>query len=252
MFEVLQSFQDIAFRFESKLLTVVGIALILAGLCLWLAGLRWERITGAVLLALTAVIAAAMFKPTNIIWLIVLGVISGFVGAMTGRLVVCLFAVVLVGFCCISVLTWPEISSFDKYEYPAVEDAQRMIGYKQAVKITSDYASVAAAKFKAGIKTAQPIQMAIAIIAAVAIMAISFFASRFVVAVFCSAVGSAVIFAGMVLLLFYKGSKPVEYINAKVIFFGTVYLAMVLFGSTVQLLLCPCRTKTEDKDNKQE
>ncbi|MHC4088531.1 MAG: hypothetical protein ACYSU5_25490 [Planctomycetota bacterium] len=56
----------------------------------------------------------------------------------------------------------------------------------------------------------------------------------------CSAVlGALLIFAGMVLLLLYKGAMPVTVIDRKAPFFAAVFGAMVAFGTVEQLVLCP-------------
>jgi hypothetical protein len=56
----------------------------------------------------------------------------------------------------------------------------------------------------------------------------------------CSAVlGTLLIFAGMVLLLLYKGAMPVTVIDRKAPFFAAVFGAMIAFGTIEQLVLCP-------------
>ena len=55
--------------------------------------------------------------------------------------------------------------------------------------------------------------------------------------------GVALIFAGMVLVLLYKGARPLTGIYQMPAFFGFVVIAMTAFGTFAQLLLCPGRTK---------
>ena len=43
MLEALEYYQSLAEKFQSQLLTVPGILVVLAGLCVWLAGLRWAE-----------------------------------------------------------------------------------------------------------------------------------------------------------------------------------------------------------------
>jgi hypothetical protein len=54
----------------------------------------------------------------------------------------------------------------------------------------------------------------------------------------CAALGTMLIFAGMILLLLYKGAAPISRICGKQPFYTTVFIAMTAFGTTEQLLLC--------------
>jgi hypothetical protein len=54
----------------------------------------------------------------------------------------------------------------------------------------------------------------------------------------CSALGTVLIFAGMILLLLNKGSMPVSIISSRSPFYVAVFAAMMAFGTTEQLLLC--------------
>ena len=65
---------------------------------------------------------------------------------------------------------------------------------------------------------------------------------RFTLALCCAVLGTLLVFAGMVLLLLYKGAMPISYISHKTSFYTAVLLAMIAFGMVEQLLLCQ-RTK---------
>jgi hypothetical protein len=54
----------------------------------------------------------------------------------------------------------------------------------------------------------------------------------------CSILGTVLIFAGMILLLLNKGSMPVSIISNRLSFYVAVFAAMMVFGTTEQLLLC--------------
>jgi hypothetical protein len=54
----------------------------------------------------------------------------------------------------------------------------------------------------------------------------------------CSALGTVLIFAGMILLLLNKGSMPVGIISRRSSFYAAVFAAMMVFGTIEQLLLC--------------
>jgi len=50
--------------------------------------------------------------------------------------------------------------------------------------------------------------------------------------------GTMFIFAGMILLLLYKGSAPISAIFHKAPVYATVFAAMAAFGAVVQLVFC--------------
>jgi len=70
-----------------------------------------------------------------------------------------------------------------------------------------------------------------------------YFMPQLIIALTCSAWGTTIISLGMILLLLFKGARPVTQIYAKAGVFGVVALAMIVFGSVVQLLLCSARDK---------
>lgn len=69
----------------------------------------------------------------------------------------------------------------------------------------------------------------------------------------CAALGTMLIFAGMISLLLYKTSAPISHICYSSLFYLAVFLAMIIFGTFEQLLLCksakkqPTRKKQENK-----
>lgn len=77
------------------------------------------------------------------------------------------------------------------------------------------------------------------IISAVAFLFVlaGFFFRQLTSAFFCSAIGTILIFAGMILLLFYKGAEPVSNIRDRPAFFAAVFCTMTAFGAAEQLLL---------------
>ncbi len=76
----------------------------------------------------------------------------------------------------------------------------------------------------------------VAAIAAIS-LAVGFYSWRFASAFSCAILGTMLVFAGMVWLLLYKGSVPISEIFRKGKFYGTVFVAMTVFGTLIQLLL---------------
>jgi len=53
-----------------------------------------------------------------------------------------------------------------------------------------------------------------------------------------SVLGTILLFTGQILLLSFKGSKPVDSISQKQNFFAAVFAAMIAFGTVCQILFC--------------
>lgn len=76
---------------------------------------------------------------------------------------------------------------------------------------------------------------------------------RCIWALCCATLGTMLIFAGMILLLLYKGAVPISHISSKQSFYTAVFITMTAFGTIEQLLLCRClgekltRKKQTDK-----
>jgi len=89
----------------------------------------------------------------------------------------------------------------------------------------------------------------VTVIAAAVAGFIAVLVPRMFIAVTASSLGSVIIFAGMVILLFYKVSKPVNYIAEKSHFYAMALTIMIVFGAIVQLVLSPsaCVKAASDK-----
>jgi hypothetical protein len=98
-----------------------------------------------------------------------------------------------------------------------------------------------------------------AIIAALAVVFIAagFLQRRLTSAFCCAALGSILIFAGMILLLLYKGAAPISRICQNQLFYQGIFGVMTAFGTAEQLLLCQrikerlTRKKGKSKDGKE-
>ena len=98
-----------------------------------------------------------------------------------------------------------------------------------------------------------------AIIAALAVIFIAagFFKWRLTSAFCCATLGVMLIFAGMILLLLYKGAAPISRICRNQSFYLGIFAAMTAFGTTEQLLFCQriegksTRKKKTNKDREE-
>ena len=79
---------------------------------------------------------------------------------------------------------------------------------------------------------------------------------KVIIVVLMAGLGAALVFAGMVLLLQYKGAAPLSYISSRGAFFLGIWMIMTVFGSFVQLLFgrrtrkeATAKPANKDKEN---
>ncbi len=84
--------------------------------------------------------------------------------------------------------------------------------------------------------------------------AAGFYFPRLTSALCCATSGTILVFAGMILLLLYKGSMPVTVICQRGSLYTGIFIAMAAFGTIEQLLFCrSVRGKlTRKKDEQSE
>jgi len=257
MLEALEYYQSLAQKFQGQLLTGPGVIVVLIGLCIWLAGLRWRRVIGA--FAGAAIAAAGVFVVGNfaanvfltacliglLAGVIINRVVFGLFGATVGALVI---TVILAGG-----LTAAESDSPFVSTWPEYEQSNAVVEAPAAMDITAKMAEFFVDRAKNTVASSPAKSFAAAGLAAVIAVIAALMAPRLFIAIVSSSLGSAVIFAGMVMLLFYKGSKPINYIAQRPWFYAMAFGAMVIFGAVVQLILSPpaaklVKTNSPDKE----
>lgn len=267
MFEALVYYQSLAQKFQNQLLIGTGIAIVLVGLCIWLAGLRFKRIVSAIVgaaIAAAGVFAFGDYLPKTLFAASAVGII---VGAIAGRFMLGIFAALVGGLLAITVISGrlqstdtggieffdansvnPNkivaddfVSSSAYPTWPQYQQSGIIIPSPAAGEITIKMSAHLISLAKKTILSAGITAYGGAAAVLFVVVFFCFVMPRFFVAVISAALGSAVVFAGMVILLFYKASEPVNLIAAKPKFYGIAFGAMLAFGTIVQLLLSPTK-----------
>ena len=249
MAQSLQNIEISALHFASQLLVPGGIVVVLAGLCIWLGGLRWIKFLAAGLGALAGLIGACIFTDGGAMPIIAAALIAGCLGCFVKKPVVIFSGAALAAVAALVILTTPAMAATDDLKPPAhrmpyEEDGQRkMLTVSESVVELKGEWLFWTATIASSVKRSSVAAPAIACVAAVIVIVAGCVVPRFVAAITCASLGTVLIFAGMILVLLYKGARPLTGIYQTPTFFGVTVVVMVAFGTFVQLLLCPGRTK---------
>jgi hypothetical protein len=269
MFEALVYYQGLAQKFQSQLLIGTGIAVVLVGLCIWLAGLRFRCIVSAIVGAVIAAAGVSAFGDYPVKILLATSAVGIIVGAIAGRFMLGIFAAIVCGLLVITVVSGrlqsaeaggveffdannvnPNkvvaddfVSSSAYPTWPQYQQSGIVILVPAAMDITVKMFAHIISLAKKTILSAGVAAYGGAAAAVLVVVFFCFVMSRLFVAVISAGLGSAVIFAGMIILLFYKGSEPINLIAAKPQFYGIAFGAMTAFGTIMQLLLSPAKLK---------
>lgn len=241
MVEILKSFELVAIRFSPAVLVLPGLVMAALGLVLWLAGVCRRRLllglVGALVGGLGGFFAGGL-SPA-------IAVLAAGAGAAFGATAPRLFAAVVMAVLgtAIAFAVVARIQVFQQqgllFSGENLDPADRRFTMQESLDAVQAYVLDVVDRIEAVARGL--ISMDLAIIAAVGagLLVIGLFFGRLAGALTCSAVGAALVFAGLTLLLIFKGSTPVARMEQQGPFYGLVLLGMVAFGTLEQLLLCP-------------
>lgn len=253
MLEIFQNFEQMSARFSPSVLIIPGVAAVLVGLFVWLGGLGLKRLLVAVAGAVTGGIFGFFVIGHNIISATVSAAIAVIIAIILERAFITILAAALAGAFGFAVLAGPYIENSQAANPTNQEELSAQtttMSVDESIEQLKAYALDAGEKIKQTCSQ-MPVHKwgIIAIFAAILIIG-GFFFWRLTSALCCSVLGTMLIFAGMILLLLYKGSAPVSSICNKPSFYASVFIAMIAFGTIEQLLLCQ-RAKTKSAGKKQ-
>jgi hypothetical protein len=241
MYEIIEYYQSLASKFDSRIMLVPGVVVVALGLCIWLAGLRWRKVLGATAGGVIFVSLGLCLGDYGVIMLLVVSLIGMTIGVLVEKITLGVFGVLMS-----LILVLAAVSMFcgnldikNYPRWPQYEQSGVIIGFSQCVEITRTLGMFVLPKMLDNIKSTRLIAICVSFFA----MAIAGFTAvtrpRVFIAVISSSLGSAVIFAGLIMLLFYKGFRLVGYMSGKSPYYALVVFAMLVFGTAVQLVLSP-------------
>lgn len=241
MLEIAQNFEQTVAKFSPVVLIGPGLAAVLVGLFIWLGGLGFRKVLAAAIGAISGGICAFFITGRNIILAGAIAGISAVIAVVFERIFITILAAALAAVFSFAVLARPYIESTDSLkQHPEYEisNQAKTLSVHQTAEIIKTYT----ANFSTNIKEAcsqMPSHSWVIIVALVIIFIVAgFFLWRLTSALCCAALGTTLVFAGMISLLLYKGAAPISCISRKQPFYATAFIAMIAFGTIEQLLLC--------------
>ena len=241
MLEFAQHFEQMSVWFSPVVLIGPGLMGVLLGLFVWLGGLGFRKVLFAVAGAVSGGICGFFIIGQNIILVMVSAGLAVAFAIMFEKLFIIILTAVIaavLGFAVLAKSYIEEAEGLKQHPEYKTQNVGESLSIRQTVEITKAYIG----DFSTGIKEAG-LEMSLyswAIIVALVVifMAAGFFFWRLTSAFCYAALGTMLIFAGMILLLLYKGAAPISSICRKQSFYLSAFTAMTVFGTIEQLLLC--------------
>jgi len=229
MLEIAQNFEQMAASFSPIVLIGPGLTAVIIGLFVWLGGLRFARVIVTVLGAFIGGICGLFTIGRNVTAAAVLAAVTALIAATLHRIFIIILAACLaaaLGFA-IGYLVKPYVGISEE----AIPTNQSRLPVQgPALSVDASVQVMKAYMIDVGDEIKQacsqmPLYNWVIIVVLVVISIVGgFYFWRLTSALCCATLGTLLVFAGMILLLLYKGAEPISSIS---------------FGTTEQLLLCP-------------
>ncbi len=244
MLEILQDFES-AFGGTVRLSPVVlvgpGLVSVIAGLFIWLGGLGFRKLLVAVAGAITGGICGFFAIGQNIISAAFTAALAAALAMLFERIFITILTGALAAVFAFIVLAGPYIENLQQEtvispgEIPAQDSA---LGIRESAEKMKTHIIDASQKIKNACLQMPLYNWAMIMVLILICIVVGFSLWQLASALCCSALGTMLVFAGMILLLLNKGSMPVSIISSRPSFYVAVFAAMMVFGTIEQLLLC--------------
>jgi len=238
----LQNLELSALYFDPRLLLLGGIVVVVSGLCVWLGGLRWAGLVAAFMGAVVGLICAYAFTNEAVVALILVPVIAAGLAVFLKKPVL-----IVLGAAGVAAMTWLVLvapglrtEALGGPSHPMPQDGTTLGMAETAIELKEEVLFWGET-FLGAARRMSPAGWAAGVVAAAVVLGAAFVLTRLVAAMTCAWLGTMTIFCGMVMVLLYKGARPLTFIYDRLAFFGLIVLVMVGFGTLSQLALCPSR-----------
>jgi len=258
MLEIAQNFEQMAAGFSPVFLIGLGAAFILVGLFVWLGGLGLRKILITIVGATAGAVCGFFIIRQNIILTTILTAVAAVIARIFEKIFITILTAGLAAALGLAVLAGPYIENTDSLKQWPIYKTQnwtKPASFQQTIEIVKAYTDDFSPAIKDACQKMLPYNWAIiAALGAIFIVA-GFFLPRLTSALCCATLGTFLVFAGMISLLLFKAAAPLTGICSRTPFYAAAFIAMILFGTFEQLLLCRrakqklIRVKEANKDN---
>jgi hypothetical protein len=240
MLEVLETFERVAGRFSPIVLVLPGLILTALGLFIWLGGMGFRRIVLALVGGLMGVAGALCLVTQRPAILVLSALAVAFLAAVFQRVFAAALLGVLAATAAFSVLAWPSLQSRE-----ATLTGQRSrtgegptLAASESLEVVQAHWLDLATEVKGAARELAVLKWVVVGVVGLGLLAFGLVFRRLGGAMSCAIVGTSLIFAGLVMLLIFKGATPVAHIESRAVFYGLVFGSMAGFGTLEQFLLC--------------
>jgi hypothetical protein len=255
MFYILRHFEKTAVHFDTTILVVSGLVAFLLGLVTWLGGTAFRKFLAIIAGAAIGYVIGLLIAGGNTVPVITFTCLAAALAAVLEKFFTAILAALLAAVIGFAFLAGPHLAENPGTITTVLQNAQNHPGpldTDQTIEVVKEYAAILFAEIRhisSQMTTFTPV--VIAGIAAV-VLIMGFFFGRLITALSAATLGTILVFAGMILLLLYKGTEPISHISSKQPFYATVFTAMTAFGTIGQFLLYRRPAKKEIPAAKKE
>jgi hypothetical protein len=241
MVEIFKSFEQAAVRLSPIVLVLPGLTSAALGLFIWLGGLGFRMLLLALMGAVTGAFCSLWMVGQNPAAMVLLGLLGTAMAVILQRFFTAALLGALAGIIVFLVVAWPSLAVVQGtvIGQPAAkaDGGTTALSTEESLNMIRAYVLDVTDAVKRG--GAQLVASRWAVVAATVLtfLLIGLLFRHAGGALTCAILGTELIFAGLILLLMFKGSRPVTRVEARAPFFGLVFAAMVGFGTLEQWIL---------------
>jgi len=240
MVEILQSFERTAGRFSPVVLIVPGLATVVLGLLVWLAGSCLRRVVLCLVGAAAGLLVGFLVIGQNPPAYVLAAGGGAVFGAVLPRVFLAGILAVFGAAIAFAIVARAHVVEEQGTLFGASDGGmpEGRFTVQQSLDAARAYAIDVRDRTEAAARELRPVDWAIVAAAILGALVLAMLSARLAGALACSSLGTVLILTGLTLLLMVKGSTPIARIEQQGAFYGLVLLGMVAFGTLEQLVLC--------------
>ncbi len=242
MVEILKSLEVAAGRFSTPVAVVPGVILVVLGLFIWLDGLRFRRVSLGLAVAFIGFLAVFVLGLRSPVIAVLPIIAAVAIAALFPRVFMAVLLAKLVTAIVFVVLAWPFITGSQGGTQPPPRkvstNSNLPFSFAESIDLARAYGMDLTDNIKQAGKQLPSGKWLIVGAVGLGLFVLGFIFKDVAGALACSLFGTLLIWLGLVTLLMYKGSRPVQRIEHDALAYGLGAVGMIAFAGVEQYLLC--------------